>query len=130
MKKLVNPLPKADRNRESLARHNYPYGYDGLTVEEQKLADNVRNTLNEAFNHEPSEPKVPKDVKQGVKQFATGKMNDERFAARCNVIDHELHILELWHSEYGAQNWHTIPDHEVNIIHRFWVQTLREMHLP
>ena len=95
MKKLVNPLPKVDRNRESLARHSYPYGYDGLTVKEQKLADNVRNTLNEAFNHEPSEPKVPKDVKLGVKQFATGKMNDERFAARCNVIDHQLRILEL-----------------------------------
>ena len=28
LKKLINPLPKADRKRESLTRHSYPYGYD------------------------------------------------------------------------------------------------------
>ena len=56
-------------------------------------------------------------------------MNDERFAARCNVIDHQLRILEICHSEYGTQNWYTIPDHEVNIIHKFWATTLRSIHL-
>ena len=125
LKKLVNPLPRADCNHESLARHSYPYDNDGLTVGEQAVVDTVRNALNRTANHEPPKTRVPRDIRRGV---SLGQTSDRRFAARCGEIDHELRVLELYQSEYGAQDWHTIPDHEVQAHHRFWIQTLRRMY--